>query len=177
MSIINSNLYAYTNVYLLADMPFPDDLERSFHSGWLTNVPVSCRVSGKPAEPALSLLGKRQLSREEEDSCNDSVLVPDEEEDLLRPSPSMEQHLSGVTEELEFYSHKDSEKCSIPQGTAKNIKETEENPGIVTVPVTQGDWPNGSIPIGHAETQCVIFLPRTKSHVDKRSRRRKRTVK
>ena len=162
---------------LSANMPFPDDLERSFHSGWLTNVPVSCRVSSKPAEPAMSLLDRCRPSREEEDPGNDSVLVPDEEEDLLRPSPSMEQDLSGATEDLEFYSHKDSEKCSIPQGTAKNIKETGVNPDIVTVPVTQGDWPDGSIPIGHAETQCVIFLPRTKSHVDKRSRRRKRAVK
>ena len=160
------------------DMPFPDDLEHSFHNGSLTNVPVSCRVHSGPLDkPAVTLLDTCQSSKAEEGSSNNFVIVPDEEEDLLRPSQSMEQQLSGVTEELEFYSQKDSEKCSLPNGIAKNIKDTGTNPRIGTIPVTDHDWPNGSISAGHnTESQCVIFLPRIKSHTDKHSRR-KRNVK
>ena len=148
--------------WLAEDMLFPDDLERSFHNGWLTNAPVSCRVPSEPNKPAVTPSNRHEVSREGEGSCDNLVLVPDEDDGLFRLSQSME-HLSGVTEELEFYCLKDPEKCSIPGGITKNVNETGANPSTGTT--------------GHVENQCVIFLPRTKSHPNKLSRRRKRSVK
>lgn len=158
------------------ELTFPDDLEDLFHTGWLTTIPVNCRALDEPDRPVVTFPDKCLLTEEHEGSHNISFLVPNEEEDQLRPSPSMEQHLSGALEEPEFYTQKDSTNFSLSQGIKKNITEAVSNPGLSTAPVAHDCCP-GSVSAGHAENQYVVFLPRTKPPAAKHLRKKKRTMK